>query len=158
MKKASDAVNRFFDNLNIRDDKNYAGFYGSWKNLIGLELSSHTKPLDIKNHILYVAADHPGWMQRLMMNQAVILRKIRKEFPLLDIETMVFQQVSSFNSLEAARQENKEAQKIDVEDVSSETIEKVEQSFKGIESIKDDTFRNALKSLKKTMEDQKSKN
>lgn len=57
-----------------------------WENMVGKDLAEHIKIKDISKTVLYLEADHPGWMQILNMKKRGILEKIKREFPEKKIE------------------------------------------------------------------------
>jgi hypothetical protein len=49
----------------------------SWSAIAGLQLAKHTSPVHIRNGILYVYADHPGWLSELKrLPKSYLLKRI----------------------------------------------------------------------------------
>ena len=57
---------------------------------IGKNMASHSRVIDLKNGILLVEADHPGWIQMLGNYKKYILKGFQMKIPELKIETLAF--------------------------------------------------------------------
>ncbi|TFG81891.1 MAG: DUF721 domain-containing protein, partial [Spirochaetales bacterium] len=68
----------------------WAAFFGSWHKAAGDQLSAHSRPIDVRNGIVIVEADHPGWIQLLQMKQEYLLTVIARNYPTLDIRGIAF--------------------------------------------------------------------
>jgi hypothetical protein len=68
----------------------WSRFFGSWERAAGERLSAHSRPVDVRNGIVIVEADHPGWVQLLQLDQKRILDTIKRSFPELDITGIAF--------------------------------------------------------------------
>ena len=68
----------------------WSRFFGSWERAAGERLSAHSRPVDVRNGIVIVEADHPGWVQLLQMDQKRILDIIKRSFPELEISGIAF--------------------------------------------------------------------
>ena len=90
MRKIGDELAGFFESFGIKDEKNYLGFIGAWRTLIGQDLSYHSRPTDIRGSVLFIAVDHPGWMTRIRFEEQKMLKKIRQSFPQLGITALGF--------------------------------------------------------------------
>ena len=85
-KGAAEILQNYFDAHQIEAAGEYHSFFSSWKDLAGIDLAAHSKPRDIKNEVLIVEADHPGWMQMITMKKREILREVRRRFPQIRIK------------------------------------------------------------------------
>ena len=68
----------------------WSRFFGSWERAAGDRLSAHSRPVDVRNGIVIVEADHPGWVQLLQLEQRRILEAIKRSFPELGITGIAF--------------------------------------------------------------------
>jgi predicted nucleic acid-binding Zn ribbon protein len=68
----------------------WSRFFGSWERAAGERLSAHSRPVDVRNGIVIVEADHPGWVQLLQLDQKRILDAIKRSFPELEITGIAF--------------------------------------------------------------------
>jgi predicted nucleic acid-binding Zn ribbon protein len=50
----------------------------------------HSRVKEIEHGVLFVEADHPGWIQILQTRQAELLSAVQRKFPELDIRTIAF--------------------------------------------------------------------
>lgn len=91
----------------------------------GQNLYAHSRILDLKNGVLLVEADHPGWIQLLQMHKNYILKGIQKASPNLKINTIAFRLKGKKGELYDA-----EENKTSVEKVRSNIQEKIEEEEK----------------------------
>lgn len=68
----------------------WSNFFGAWGKAAGERFAAHSKPVDVRNGILLVEADHPGWIQLLQLEQHAILKRLQRSFPKLGIKGMGF--------------------------------------------------------------------
>lgn len=59
-------------------------------NNLGSNLYTHSRIIDLKNGILLVEADHPGWIQTLRLYQKYILNGLMRKLPNLKISSLAF--------------------------------------------------------------------
>ena len=57
---------------------------------IGERLAGNTRVIDLKNGVLLVETDHPGWIQYLKMYQKFILTGLKMNLPNLKITSLAF--------------------------------------------------------------------
>lgn len=57
---------------------------------LGERLAGNTRVIDLKNGVLLVEADHPGWIQYLRMYQKFILTGLKMNLPDLKITNLAF--------------------------------------------------------------------
>ncbi len=57
---------------------------------IGERLAGNTRVIDLKNGVLLVETDHPGWIQYLKMYQKFILNGLKMNLPDLKITSLAF--------------------------------------------------------------------
>ena len=57
---------------------------------IGERLAGNTRVIDLKNGVLLVETDHPGWIQYLKMYQKFIINGIKMNLPELKISSLAF--------------------------------------------------------------------
>ena len=57
---------------------------------LGERLAGNTRVIDLKNGVLLVESDHPGWIQYLRMYQKFILNGLKMNLPNLKISTLAF--------------------------------------------------------------------
>ncbi len=52
-----------------------------WKAIVGEPLSAHTDPGEMADGVLYIEADHPGWLQMVSLKKEYLLERIRETAP-----------------------------------------------------------------------------
>ena len=57
---------------------------------IGDRLAGNTRVIDLKNGVLLVETDHPGWIQYLKMYQKFIIKGIRMNLPNVKVSSLAF--------------------------------------------------------------------
>ena len=57
---------------------------------LGLNLYSHSRPVDLKNGILLIECDHPGWIQTMRLYQKYILTGLKKGVAEAKISSLAF--------------------------------------------------------------------
>ncbi|MBU8913000.1 MAG: DUF721 domain-containing protein [Spirochaetales bacterium] len=88
MRKVDDLLQQFLDRIGQSDGAPYVGLFRGWREIVGDRIADHAEPVDIRGSALIVEADHPGWVQMLMMSQARILRQLKRRYPQLAITGM----------------------------------------------------------------------
>ena len=66
---------------------------------IGERLAGNTRVIDLKNGVLLVETDHPGWIQYLRMYQKFILTGLKMNLPDMKISSLAFRVAGSRVSL-----------------------------------------------------------
>ncbi|MBQ1627644.1 MAG: DUF721 domain-containing protein [Treponema sp.] len=71
-------------------------FYKAWKYIItkingcGQNLYDHSRIIDLKNGILLIETDHPGWTQLMQMYSKFILRGLKMNMPEIKVDSLAF--------------------------------------------------------------------
>ena len=94
---------------------------------LGERLASNTRVLDLKNGVLIIESDHPGWIQYLKFYQSFIIKGLKMEKPELKINSLAF------------RLKGKEEKEIDV----------YEQALKKARSEMEERYKKNEEELKK---------
>ena len=66
---------------------------------IGERLAGNTRVIDLKNGVLLIETDHPGWIQYLKLYQKFILNGLKMSLPKLKISSLAFRVAGSQVSL-----------------------------------------------------------
>lgn len=114
--------------------------YNSWSYIVGEQIASHSRLVDIKNNIAIIETDHNGWAQQILLKKREILKKFKKKYAELAIKNLSVIISSTYERVESVyiNNTNKKAFKIDEEtidhpintDFSPELI----QSFKKLKN------------------------
>mgnify|MGYP003407705092 FL=1 len=87
-------TNVFDEVMNRYNNKN--SLSNIWEEVIkkiynyGSKLSGHTKVIDLKNGILLIESDHPGWNQILQNNKEFILKGLKFAIKDVEIKSLAF--------------------------------------------------------------------
>lgn len=95
----SDVINNTFKNISVGDIKKANSINNAWEKVIlkiksnsnpneGQKIYEHTRIVDLKNGVLLVEADHPGWITLLQMHKKFILTGLGMQVPELKIDTL----------------------------------------------------------------------
>ena len=97
---AADMIATVFSNIDKNDFEQSNKLFNSWNSVVGkvksqerdygAQLIAHTTPVDLKNVILFVEADHSGWIQILQLYSKFILKGLRLKIPELKISSLAF--------------------------------------------------------------------
>jgi hypothetical protein len=102
---AADMITQVFSNIDKSSVENSSKLFGTWKNVLlkvhkyGERLAAHTELIDLKNGILLVETDHPGWIQIMQLYSKFILTGLQNALPELHILSLAFRLKGSDASL-----------------------------------------------------------
>jgi hypothetical protein len=83
--RAGELLKEFLRRQGVSGNEPSASLFGGWARFVQPPLLDHSRPVDLKNGVLWVEVDHPGWMQLLHLQQARILRQVRQQYPQLQV-------------------------------------------------------------------------
>lgn len=96
----NDILGKTFDSFQLAKMEQSGRVVSVWEKVLfriqgmnpneGRNLAEHSRIVDLKNGVLLVEADHPGWIELLQLHKKFILRGIQKEEPGLGISAMAF--------------------------------------------------------------------
>ena len=148
MKSAGEILSALFDERFLNKAQGYSKFFDSWNDITeknGIAAASaHSRIKDLDKGIVLIEMDHPGWKQILQTKQSKILNDFRIRFPQLDISGI---------SLMLGTGEQKELTEIvsEAEKAPEEVSVDIKPALKGLDVIKDDSFKESLKKLGQTI-------
>jgi predicted nucleic acid-binding Zn ribbon protein len=97
MKTAGELVQEYLHNILSGKTGETIKLFTSWKHVIndmfsvnGSEIAEHSRIVDIKDGILTIEADHPGWIFTLKTKTEEILKYYQNTFPDFNIEKNKF--------------------------------------------------------------------
>ena len=96
---------------------------------IGERLAGNTRVIDLKNGVLLVETDHPGWIQYLRMYQKFILTGLKMNLPDLKITNLAFRVTGEKVSLSESYENQLAKERKDME----AKLEKQEKELKKYE-------------------------
>ncbi len=99
-------IERVFTEISIEDSKNAVSIANEWKKIVsrikpsqksisrnenlGNNIADHSRVVDIKNGVLLVEADHPGWISLLQFYKNFILKGFKMSQCEIKINNIVF--------------------------------------------------------------------
>ncbi|AEE15464.1 DciA family protein [Treponema brennaborense] len=93
---AADVINTVFSGISVNDMQNAQHMSARWKDILvsitgcGQKLADHSKIIDLKNGVLLIETDHPGWIQLFEMHRAYILKGLKMKIPMLEIKSLSY--------------------------------------------------------------------
>lgn len=90
MKNAGDLINALFSDLQIDQGESYINFNSSWKKIAGEKIGNNSKIKDIVDGNLIIEIDHPGWKQLIQLKEKYIIKKIKYDFPELNVKKIKY--------------------------------------------------------------------
>ncbi len=104
---------------------------------IGERLAGNTRVIDLKNGVLLVETDHPGWIQYLKTYQKFILKGLKMNLPNLNITTLAFRVAGSKVSLS-------ETYEVALEKSRREMAANLERQERDLEKFNDNDKKKAI--------------
>jgi len=172
VRKASDLITALLSPAMRDKAEVWTRFSGFWTKAAGENLAAHSRVADVRNGIVFVETEHPGWIQLLQMRQNQILDAIQHTFPELGVSGIAFRLAKDASPPGTARLtftggdsadggnagDDLEAAAMDQQasggeeqarNGSGKEKKSVEQT---IEAVTDESFRSVLSSLAGTLE------
>lgn len=165
----SDMIMNVFNVIDENSIKKNSKFFSAWKTVVtkisncGQNLFEHSTIVDIKNNILLIETDHPGWSQMFKMNSKFILNGLKMYVPEMKINSLAFRlkgsnaMLHNINYEEEIYKENqKESKRIEKEEEFLNKYEKKDEN-KGTNCELPPELVAKFESMKKQSVDQKLK-
>jgi hypothetical protein len=159
MKRAGDLLSSFFDERLLKTAKGYSALFSSWASITGEKIAAHSRIRELEHFIVFVEADHPGWIQILQTKQQGILETLQRRFPDLDISGISFrlskeplhteQEADTVQVLKGAAVEGTASEPETVEE--SAVAGPRESAADPYERINDTEFKTSLKRLEQSI-------
>ena len=103
MRKAGDVISllfkqRFGEDF-VENARSSADLFNSWEKIVCQvwphsedipAVAVHSRIKELERGVLFVEADHPGWIQILQTKQAELLQAIQRGYPKQDIRGIAF--------------------------------------------------------------------
>ena len=84
MKKAAEILARLLEKA-PSGGRSPGSLFSDWEQIAGASLAEHCRVYEIRHGSLLVEADHPGWMQLLMLQKRAVLGRLQGRFPELEL-------------------------------------------------------------------------
>ena len=97
----SSVLGNVFQNLGTQEARRANDIFSIWRKVLlgiknstnpseGANLAAHSRIVDLKNGVLLVEADHPGWIELLQLRKRFILKGLSFYAKDLRVETLAF--------------------------------------------------------------------
>jgi len=85
MKKAKEILKSLIPIINMQDEVGFIDLFSTWGEILGdekemINIAAHSEPVDMKNGVLIVYVDHPGWLQRIELSKKQLLERIHERY------------------------------------------------------------------------------
>jgi len=151
MRKIDELLDRFLDRIGQSEGAPYVGMFRGWREIVGDRIADHAEPVDIRSHALVVEADHPGWVQMVMMERQRILSQIGRKFPELSI-TALHVRVTGDRAQKLGEQATPDAQPAEESgEIPVAPVKPSADESEALERIGDDDLRSTLEHLRNTL-------
>lgn len=101
IKDISSVLGGVFDGLSVQDARRAGDAFAVWRKILlsirsstnpneGANLAAHSRIVDLKNGVLLVEADHPGWIELLQLRKNYILRGLSMYAKGMKVQTLAF--------------------------------------------------------------------
>ena len=158
-RKVDEIISNIFENISTDKMNDNLNMISSWKSVLlsinsrtnknmGNLLVSHTKVIDLKNGVLLIETDHPGYIQTLQMYNSYILKGLKQKVPELEIKALSFRLKGTNFKLSDVEKPKNQFETIDKKEltkkceVKSDVPEDLRENFnklkKEIDKIKQD--------------------
>jgi len=84
MKKAAEILARLLEK-GPAGSSSPGTVFSAWQEIAGASLAEHCRVYEIRHGSLLVEADHPGWMQLLLLQKKAVLSRLYARFPQLEL-------------------------------------------------------------------------
>jgi hypothetical protein len=139
VKKAGDLLHFLFNETISEKAQRYHQFFKEWQTILGNDFHGHVMLDDIQSNTLLLIADHPGWKQRVVLNQRQLLEILQRKYPEMEVKRLSIRvRSSSRRKPSKSRQETMQNRTEDVEEA--------------LKSIENESFKDKLEKLKKAID------
>ena len=101
IKKLTDIIISNSSLSQLFEQNNALDVYNSWSYIVGEQIASHSRLIDIKNNIAIIETDHNGWAQQILLKKREILKKFKKKYVELAIKNLSVIISSSYEKAES---------------------------------------------------------
>lgn len=123
----TETVTSLFKNINLQQFNQTKNMYKAWHSILlsikstvtpdcGQKMLDHSKIIDIKDGIMIIELDHPGWMQLFETYRTYILNGINFKMSYLNVKNITFK---------LKKNEDKNSQRVLTRDEAEKAVEKL---------------------------------
>lgn len=136
----NELLHKTFENISVEGSKNANKIVKSWNSVLlkikstnplmnpneGENLADHSRVIDLKNGVLLIEADHPGWISLLQFHKKFILKGMQMSAPNVEIKSLAFR----LKGNQSGTENEKDRQKIVRENIEN----RIKKEEKDLES------------------------
>jgi len=150
MRSAEELIRRFLDGIGAKEGEEYVRLFSTWREIVSDRIADHAQPVDVRGRTLVVEADHPGWIQMVMMERTRIVDELRRRFPELGINGLSVRTASISAPQRTPGQQNTEdTQRRSEDDQYERVIQPPSQDEEeALSRISDEEMRKTLERLR----------
>lgn len=145
-----DILKNLFSSINTDKMQESIGIANKWREILssikennfdknsysaGMKMADHSRIIDLKNGILLIETDHPGWTQKIMFHQNYIITGLKRSFPNLEINSLVFRLKGDKNilkNIERKTESGKPVEKEKNKKNDAETLKEIDKKMNEI--------------------------
>jgi predicted nucleic acid-binding Zn ribbon protein len=86
VKKVGDLLREYLREKGWLGGNPYEQLFARWKSIVGDSMAAHARLVDVRNGVLIVEVDHPGWLQMVRLRQDALLEAARGAVPAVSLE------------------------------------------------------------------------
>ena len=150
-RRAAELLQAFLDRIGDTEGPAYVGLFQSWREIAGNRIADHTEPVDVRGTALVVEADHPGWVQMVMMSRRQIIERLATRFPELKINGLHVRLATERTGEEGRRSATSEG--LDTNEPSPVQRPVSKDETEALANIADSELRDVLSKLRESLED-----
>lgn len=86
MKKVGDLLREYLREKGWLGGNPYDQLFARWPRIVGDAMAAHARLVDVRNGMLVVEVDHPGWLQMFRLRQDALLEASREAVPEVSLQ------------------------------------------------------------------------
>jgi predicted nucleic acid-binding Zn ribbon protein len=90
IRSMGDILPDVMEGLEVPQSENILILRKAWPKLVGEQIAQHSTPGFVKDFVLYIYIDLPGWMPELMRIKRMLLQKLQAQYGELRIRKLNF--------------------------------------------------------------------
>lgn len=153
-------INSISKNIDASKFKNIKNIYDEWENILlsikstvlpeaGRKMFDHSEIIDIKDGVMLIEIDHPGWKQLFETYRTYILKGLNMKIPQVPVDTIIYRLKKGEVKIKPKTPETSEKKQV----VKEEKIENLENISKNTKSKEiPSELKNLFNSIKESVE------
>lgn len=150
-------INSISKNIDASKFKNIKNIYDEWENILlsikstvlpeaGRKMFDHSEIIDIKDGVMLIEIDHPGWKQLFETYRTYILKGLNMKIPQVPVDTIIYRLKKGEVKIKPKTPETSEKKQV----IKEEKIENISKNTKSKEIPSE--LKNLFNSIKESVE------